>query len=228
MKKISHFFIHLGLIIALAGCASISKDKSRSQINLPSYSGPKASIVVADFEVNAAKADKEIGVGLREMLLALLSNSNRFTIVGPKDSQAAQKEAGEKQNTQTKPADLAITVKVTEFEPHASGGKAGLGGGGGVDSGLMGGLLGNGLNRAYMSLDISIVDTFTAAVLAVSGIQGQAQDTSGNNTTGKDSRSLGTELSAYAHTPMEKAMRECIMEAMRYISQTIPPDYYKY
>jgi len=39
---------------------------------------------------------------------------------------------------------------------------------------------------------------------------------------------LGGGLSAYANTPMEKAIRVCIVEAVRYISQTISPAYYKY
>ena len=39
---------------------------------------------------------------------------------------------------------------------------------------------------------------------------------------------LGAGLGAYANTPMEKAIRICIIEAVRYISQTIPASYYKY
>jgi curli biogenesis system outer membrane secretion channel CsgG len=39
---------------------------------------------------------------------------------------------------------------------------------------------------------------------------------------------LGVGLSGYANTPMEKAIRICIIEAVRYISQTIPANYYKY
>jgi len=35
-------------------------------------------------------------------------------------------------------------------------------------------------------------------------------------------------LGAYANTPMEKAIRICIIEAVRYIAQVIPANYYKY
>ena len=39
---------------------------------------------------------------------------------------------------------------------------------------------------------------------------------------------LGGGLSMYKNTPMEKAIRICIIEAVKYIAQTIPPSYYKY
>jgi len=39
---------------------------------------------------------------------------------------------------------------------------------------------------------------------------------------------LGTGLSSYANTSMEKAIRICIKEAALYISGAIPANYYKY
>ena len=210
MKKVLPFFVHFWLIIALAGCAGVAKDK----INLPGYSGLKARIAVADFQVNADKAVKEIGLDLRGMLVTTLANSNRFIIV----------EQKEPPDSQAKPADSMIYAAVSEFEPQASGGRAGLGGGGGVDSGLMGGLLGSTLNKAHISLDIRIVDTLTSAVLSATRVQGQSQETA----AASKGQGLGLDLSGYVNTPMEKAIRECVIEASRYISQSIPADYYKY
>jgi len=37
---------------------------------------------------------------------------------------------------------------------------------------------------------------------------------------------LGPALSGYANTPMEKAIRTCIIEAVRYISNSVPEKYY--
>ena len=80
-----------------------------------------------------------------------------------------------------------------------------------------------------MALDIRIVDTSTSEVLAATRVQGQASDISGGIMAGFfGSWGLGVGLSAYANTPMEKAIRVCIIEAIRYISQTIPANYYKY
>ncbi|MCX5703481.1 MAG: hypothetical protein NT066_03210 [Candidatus Omnitrophica bacterium] len=124
---------------------------------------------------------------------------------------------------------LIITAAVTEFEPQASGGRAGVGGGGGVGSGILGGLLGAALNKAHMALDIRIVDASTSEVLIATRVQGQASDIAGGIMGGfLGSWGLGGGLSAYANTPMEKAIRVCIIEAVRYISQATPASYYKY
>ncbi|MDD2703666.1 MAG: CsgG/HfaB family protein, partial [Candidatus Omnitrophica bacterium] len=107
--------------------------------------------------------------------------------------------------------------------------KAGIGGGGGVASGILGGLLGAALNKAHMALDIRIIDTSTSEVVAATRVQGQASDVAGGFMSGFMGRwALGGGLSAYANTPMEKAIRVCIIEAVRYISQTAPMSYFKY
>lgn len=248
MKKLL-WVIGCGLLtVNLAGCATLQQiTQPTAQVDitagappLPPYSGPRARIAVADFEVRAAKATGEIGSGLREMLVTALVNSGRFSVLERQAlsavmqeqelsiSGAAQAGSGPERG-KIKTADLIITAAVTEFEPQASGGSAGLGGGGGVGSGLLGGLLGAALNRAHMALDIRIVDTSTSEVLAATRVQGQASDVAGSIMAGfLGSWALGGGLSAYANTPMEKAIRICIIEAVRYISQTISASYYKY
>jgi len=246
MKKALYLIGYSLLAISLAGCASLMQPTAQVENTagaqaLPPYSGPRARIAVADFDVKAAKAGGEIGSGLREMLVTTLINSNRFSVVERQAlsavmqeqelsaSGAAQTGAGGPQRGKIKTADLIITAAVTEFEPQASGGRAGIGGGGGVGSGILGGLLGAALNKAHMALDIRIVDTSTSEVLAATRVQGQATDVAGGFMAGfMGSWALGGGLSAYANTPMEKAIRVCIIEAVRYISQTIPANYYKY
>jgi curli biogenesis system outer membrane secretion channel CsgG len=242
-------FLALGaFIIGVSGCATLQQvTQPTAQVNvnagaqpLPPYSGPKARMAVADFEVKAAKATNEIGSGLREMLITALVNSNRFSVVERQalnavmqeqelaSSGAAQAGTGPKRGN-IKTADLVITAAVTEFEPQASGGRAGIGGGGGVANGILGGLLGAVLNKAHMALDIRIIDASTSEVLAATRVQGQASDISGGFMAGfLGSWGLGAGLSAYSNTPMEKAIRICIIEAVRYMSQTIPANYYKY
>lgn len=236
------------LVVGIVGCASLDSifqptaqvDTIAGTSPLPPYSGPKARMAVADFEVKAAKATGEIGLGLREMLITALINSNRFSVVERQalsalmqeqelsTSGAAQPGSGP-QRGKIKTADLIITAAVTEFEPQASGGAGGVGGGGGVGSGVLGGLLGATLNKAHMALDIRIVDASTSEILAATRVQGQASDVGGAILAGLFGKhGLGAGLSAYANTPMEKAIRICIIEAVRYIFQTIPSDYYKY
>jgi curli biogenesis system outer membrane secretion channel CsgG len=80
-----------------------------------------------------------------------------------------------------------------------------------------------------MALDIRIVDTSTSEVLAATRVQGQASDVGGAIMTGfLGSFGLGGGLSMYSNTPMEKAIRVCIIEAVRYVAQVIPATYYKY
>jgi curli biogenesis system outer membrane secretion channel CsgG len=245
MKKFFFMITYIFLIFSIAGCASLEPtaqvDNNAGTTALPPYSGPKARVAVADFDVKAAKAGGEIGSGLREMLVTALINSNRFSVLERQAlgavmqeqelsaSGAAQQGSGGPQRGKIKTADLIITAAVTEFEPQASGGAAGIGGGGGVGSGILGGLLGAALNKAHMALDIRIVDASTSEVLAATRVQGQASDVAGGIGMGFfGGWALGAGLGAYANTPMEKAIRVCIIEAVRYISQTMPANYYKY
>lgn len=221
--RVKRLFFVMALLVysvtVLGGCASLHPtaqvDTTAAVSALPPYSGPKARIVVADFEAKVAKVTSEVGAGLREILVSALINTNRFSIV--------------ERQVLNKSADLFIAAAVAEFEPQASGGAAGVGGGGGVGSGIMGGILGGALNKAHIALDIRIVDTASSKVLAATRVQGQASDVTSAIKAGLSRKQgLGAALSTYANTPMEKAIRICITEAVRYISQSTPLNYYKY
>jgi len=233
--------IFLSLAYALQPTAQVDNDAGTSP--LPPYSGPKARVAIADFEVKAAQATYEIGTGLREMLVTALINSSRFSVVERQalaavmqeqelsSSGAAQTGVGGPQRGKIKTADLVISAAVTEFEPQASGGGIGIGGGGGVGHGIgiLGGILGASMNKSHMAMDLRIIDVSTSEILASTRIQGQASDLGGAIMTGfLGSWALGGGLSMYSNTPMEKAIRVCIIEAVRYIAQVIPPNYYKY
>ncbi|MCU0650616.1 MAG: hypothetical protein MUC52_00075 [Candidatus Omnitrophica bacterium] len=247
MKKFVYSVLSF-FLVACSGCATLDQmtqpsaqvDNNAGAQAMPPYSGPKARIAVADFDVKAAKARGEVGSGLREMLVTALINSNRFRVVERQvldhimqeqelAASGAAAPGGGAQRGQIKTADIIITAAVTEFEPQASGGAAGIGGGGGVGSGVLGALLGASMNKAHMALDIRVIDTSTSEVLAATRVQGQASDMGGGLMAGFfGGWGLGAGLSMYANTPMEKAIRICIIEAIRYISQTVPANYYKY
>jgi curli biogenesis system outer membrane secretion channel CsgG len=248
MKKIFLITGIFCLVFGLTGCASLQQImQPTAQVEptagvqaLPPYSGPKARVAIADFDVKAAKATGEIGSGLREMLITALINSNRFSVVERQALEAIMKEqelsvSGAADQTEAiqrgkiRTANLIVTAAVTEFEPQASGGRAGVAGGGGIGRGALGALLGGALNKAHLALDIRVVDTSTSEILAATRVQGQASDVSGAIMSGfLGSWGLGGGLSAYANTPMEKAIRICIIEAVKYIAQAIPANYYKY
>lgn len=244
MKKALVVISCLFIIYGFMGCAS---SKHAAQVNknsgvlvLPPYRGSKACIAVADFDVKSAKATGEIGIGLREMLITAMVNSNRFSVLERQQLGAVMQEqelsalgaaqqGTDAQRGKVKAADIIVSAAVTEFEPASSGGAAGIGGGGGVASGVLGGLLGAAMNKSHMAIDLRIVDTSTSESLASTRVQGQASDVTGRSMTGSMGNwALGAGLGAYANTPMEKAIRICIIEAVRYIAQAIPANYYRY
>jgi len=205
MKKIIRIITCVLLVIDLGGCAlikpSIPADKGAVPAALTPYSGLKARIAVTEFDITAAKAARDAGSSLRQAFISALKDSGRFLIVDYPAVNAGNN--GQEKPAEDAPPDLIITGILNEFEPQASGGSAGIGGGGGVGSGVLGGLLGTNFNKAHMALDIRIVAVSNSEVLASTHVQGQAAD-------------------------IEKARSATLIEAARYISQTIPQNYYKY
>ena len=212
IKKILYIGACCLLAVGITGCRTI-KQKSAAPVGLPVYSGPRAKIFVTDFQIKAPKAIQETGQAIREMFIATLENTKRFNIVELKGEASG--------------ADLIINAAVVEFEPPASGGRAGIGGGGGISNGVLGSLLGTSLNKAHITLNISIMDAASLKVLAATQLQGQAVD-SNTAIIHEATGNLSAGLSDYSNTPMEKAVRVCILEAARYVSSGIPASYYKY
>jgi curli biogenesis system outer membrane secretion channel CsgG len=238
-KALLLLLISLSQLVFICGCGtlgiSVTAQKSESKagvIPLPAYSGPKARIAVASFEVRSEKTDAEIGAALRGMLLSGVTNSGRFSILELPSAQditpasAVKNDGGPEQKDR---AELIITVSVNEFEPQASGGREGVGGGGGVSSGVLGGLLGASVNKAHIALEIRIVNAANSEVVASTRVQGQASDVSIRSYSGApEGWVLGGVLSRYVNTPMEQAIRSCMVEAVRYIVQAVPANYSKY
>ncbi len=244
MKRwlLAGFFCVVNCSVVFAGLQPTAQvDNNAGTQAMPAYNGPKARVAVADFDVKAAKANGEIGTGLREMLVTALVNSSRFRVMERQvlnavmqeqqlaASGAAAADQGGAQRGQIKTADIIVTAAITEFEPQASGGAGGLGGGGTIGGSLIGAVLGGSLKKAHMALDLRIIDTSTSEVLAATRVQGQATDIAGGLFAGVlGSIPLGIGLGGYANTPMEKAIRVCIIEAVKYIAQTTPANYFKY
>ena len=236
MKRFLLNLILLCCLVLSAGCASWMHPKIQPADGLntglvPVYSGLKAQIAVADFDIKSTKVNNRAGAGLRQMLIDALSTSNRFSIIQRQDlslSVPGNQSADKAQKDKPVPTGLIISVTISEFEPQSSGGRGGLGGGGSAASAMLGGLLGGMLNKAHVALEIRIIDAATSKVIASAKVQGQASDTNGGLMTGSlGSWALGPQLSVYVNTPMEKAIRICIIEAARFISQAVPAEYYK-
>lgn len=92
------------------------------------------------------------------------------------------------------------------------------------------GAIAGAFKKSYMAMDIRIIDTATSEVLAATRVEGEAKDINLGVLAGGliGNVGLGGALGAYAKTPMEKAIRTCINEAVKYIISATPHEYMKY
>jgi len=223
---------------------------------LPPYTGPKARLAVAKFEWKAGTTGatttikgaghkdvtithEQAGImtGLRDMLTTALVQSGRFRVLERQEITAIKEEIalGEEgyaeeasaiKRGKIKGADLLVVAAITGWEPGTSGTK---GGAGALGGGIIGGILG-GIEKSSLAMDIRIIDTATSEVLAATRIEGEARDVNLGALAGGiiGDVGLGGFLSTYAKTPMEKAIRIAINEAVKYIISATPPQYFKY
>jgi curli biogenesis system outer membrane secretion channel CsgG len=214
-------------------------DNNAGTLPLPPYSGPKARIAIADFDIKASKARRWIGPGLREMLITSLVNSNRFSVVERQALKAAMQEqelaasgaasSGGPRRGNLKTADLIVTAAVTEFEPHSVGGNAGVVSGHNFGGAIITGIIAGSINKAHIAMDIRVIDASTSEILVSTRVQGKASDFAGGFGIALFGEgALGPGLGGYANTPMEKAIRVCILEAVKYLALTVPANYFKY
>jgi curli biogenesis system outer membrane secretion channel CsgG len=171
------------------------------------------------------------------MMTTALVQSQRFRVLERQEFGSIQEEIelGEEgyveestavKKGRVKGADLLIVAAVTGWEPGASGVS---GGGGGLGGGWLGGLFGS-YEKSYLAMDIRIIDSSTSEILAATHIEGEARDVDltvlGGGFTG--GIGLGGFLNTFAKTPMEKAIRITIEEAVKYIATNTPMNYFKY
>jgi curli biogenesis system outer membrane secretion channel CsgG len=225
------------------------------ETELPPYSGPKASLAVAKFEWKVdtegtrtrikisgqeiVYSEEVVGYmdGLADMLTTTLVQSNRFRVLERQELEAVRAEqalsAGGEVEEETriakgkiKGADILVVAAVTGWDPGVE--KTG-GGFGGIFGGKLAGILG-AFKKAHMAMDIRIIDSATSEVLAATRVEGTAKEVDlGGLAAGIfGTTPLAGGLSIYKKTPMEKAIRICIKEAVKYIIEKTPKEYFKY
>jgi len=238
----------LALAAVLAGCITpgpSARVQSTGATDMGSarsaaYHGPKAAIAVADFEdktVSSGRYRAAYGRGMQEMLTTALFNSNRFIVLEREKLDAVMAEqdlgaTGRFRKSTAAPigelegAQLLVAAAVTGFDP-------GTGGAGGTLS-KVGGLLGDkrigsvfgGYKRAHLAIDLRIIDTATGRILAATSVEGKAHayDLGGSILGNTSDGSLNT----FARTPMEKAIRSCINEAVNFVASRTPENFYRF
>ncbi len=225
--KNNFIFISAWMLVLLVSCtpATVGDTKTstvQSNPQLPPYNGPKASIVVSEFECKAAKCGYQIGRGMADALISSLVMSNRFEVLESSSNvDILQDEldiTGESDSFAG--ADVAIIAAVTAFEPNASG----VGGAAGsISLPLVGGVAA-GKKDAYVAIDLRLVDIRTRRIISVSKVEGLASRFGGALFGGGILG--GVAIAGYQNTPMEKAIAELIDNSVLDIINKLPPQYY--
>ncbi len=242
------------LMLMLTGCESMVQPTAKVDNTMAqqSFSCPgKAKVAVARFDWRVGGGggttirgpggtytiSHESGVmtGLRDMLVTSLVQTRCFRVLERQDFGALTeemklREQGYTRNKKSrkgkiKEADLIIVGSVTGWEPGTSGARGALGG---LFGNVLGGVTG-AFSKTSMAMDIRIIDVDTSEVLAATRVEGTARAISAGGLLGGviGSTPLGGGLGAYAKTPMEKAIRNCMYEAVKFIVNNTPPKYFK-
>jgi len=255
-RIVSPVFLVLALVVPvfLCGCESMVQPKASvdTTMSQQAYSCPgKARLAVArfDWRVNGGgtttisgpggtvTVQHEAGVmtGLRDMMVTSLVQTKCFTVVERQDFGALAEEMRLREQGYTpetksrkgkiKEADVMVVAAITGWEPGTSGARGGVGG---LFGNVIGGVAG-AFDKTSMAMDIRLVDVETSEVLTATRVEGSASSISAGGILGGivGSTPLGGGLGAYAKTPMEKAIRTCIYEAVNFVVNDIPKEYFK-
>ena len=203
------------------------------------YNGPKARIAVSRFKNKAGGGwwTTGIGDGMADQLTTALFNTNRFIVL----ERQALKDVLSEQDLgasgrvrsdtaaaigEIEGAELLVVAAVTEFQADSSGGGGSLSG---SVSDIFGAVLG-GFKRSHLAIDLRIIDSRTSRILAATSVEGEATDVNLGGLLGGygSAGTLVGGLSGWKNTPIEKAMRICIKEAVNFIATKTPRQYYHY
>jgi curli biogenesis system outer membrane secretion channel CsgG len=223
---------------ALAGCVALepsAKVRSHDQgpAALSAYQGPRARVAVGEFSVKAAKARGVIGEGLADMVATALVQTNRFIVLDPPKDGSTQgsgastnRGVGQLAGAPPVEPDLLVIGTVTEFDAESSkvGGKVQPKSGSTPPSGLASLLesVAGSATSSHIAIDLRLVDIRTRQIVAATSVEGKAAGVDGSSAAGKG---LTGTLSGHARTPMEKAVRIVIEEAVKFVVSNTPAQY---
>jgi len=229
-----------------------TSQQSIDQVQLEAYDGPKARVAVYRFGDQTAKGggaynsrrgwySAEIGNGMADMLNDALLQSNRFIVLDRQSLQDVLMEqdlgaSGRiRKDTATaigqiEGAELLVKGAITEFEPGAAGAQAGSAMGAfGLPGALIGGALG-GVQQSHIAMIVQVVDARTSRLLFSTTVEGKANDFNLGGFLGGFGGHFagGAGLGVYQKTPMEKAIRIAIVNAVQELSKKTPKTYFHY
>ncbi|PIE69890.1 MAG: penicillin-binding protein activator LpoB [Deltaproteobacteria bacterium] len=158
------------------------------------------------------------GRDLQDMLVAELATKKCFSVLERKELDAVMKEQNlgasgrVSKNTRAKIGNLTgakylVAATVSSYEQSSSGG------GGGIS--FKGISVGGKRDRAYIAVDLKVIDVDTGEIADVRTIE--ATSKSGGLNLGLSKGFFSGKLGQYKKTPAGKAIRACIMEIADYL-----------
>jgi curli biogenesis system outer membrane secretion channel CsgG len=204
MKKITFLFT-LGLMLSLFSL-SLAAEK------------PRLGVLRFTNQTSAGWWSGSMGSELQDMLAAELANIGAFQVLERKEIDAVLGEqnlgASGRIDSQTKAkigkikgAKYLVAGTVSAFEVQTSGT------GGGIS--IMGLSVGGKNDKAYMAVDLKVIDTTTGEIVDARTVE--ASSTSYGLALGASVGSVSGNLGNYEKTPTGKAIRACIMEIAEYL-----------
>ena len=194
---------------------------------LEPYNGPKARLAVSRFEVNLGTEKlygNIVGDGLAYMLADSLFQTNRFVMLERRKLEASG-PVGKKTPARIEEiegAELLVRGSIIAFEPGTAGTK------GNVEN-LFGGFFGDLFQKfkgstqtSHVAINLRVIDATTFRIVASTIVEGTATNIDA------ETSGLGFGLSGFSKTPMEKALRIAVQEAVAFVVKQTPQSYYRH
>lgn len=211
-----------GLALAIAFGLSLAAGAGAKEA--PEYHGPKQTISVLEFDnkVEGVFGSAALGEGMTEILTTALVQSERFIVVERlalrpllREQEMAMtglvNEQTGVQTGQMAGAQFFIKGAVTEFNPKA--------GGGGLSVGYSKGKVGGKSSKAYVGIDVRLVDNATGQIFASYNASATARQGGASVGTSiihnDDPFQLG--ISKFKSTALGVAVRKAIEEVVGFI-----------
>lgn len=245
-KRILCWMLIGGMLVSLSGCVTISAQETVNPATqeVVKFTGPKKRIAVMGFDDKVPKTPERIsllkllfggpgvaegttvGTGMSDMLTTAIVESKRFIVVERQNLEDVLKEQQlgasgmVRDTTATKigellGAQILIRGAVTEFQESTGGGGGGFGFGG----------FGIGIKttEAHVAIDLKMYDATTGVVLEAKNIEKKISES--GLVLAAHIRGITFGGGGFQKTPIGKAVRECIQEAVNYIvarMETVP------
>lgn len=210
------------LTMILAPVLPASASETATDFTYPLYHGPRKTIAVADFDANGAfmarYGSAERGGGLAAMLVSELRRTERFIVVeraeidrliGEKQLALSNAATSEGPKQPLLGAQLFLRGSVTEFSEDEKGGGINVGFG----LGGFAGILGSRTQRGTVAIDLRLIDAASGVVVASyttrHTLKSKSLALQGSH------GSLSASSDSFAQTPLGKAVRQAIGEAVR-------------